>query len=57
VSELGRETQSGPLAPLTLAGGPLRRGALSLDLRHVGANLQLEFGGRKKEGGKGEKLR
>jgi hypothetical protein len=102
VSELGRETRSGPLAPLTLAAlplipsplcsrpplsslcvdappshlllpqtlaatipqtlaaspsSPLLVAALSLDLRRVGSNLQLEFGGRKKEGGKGEKSR
>jgi hypothetical protein len=31
---------------------PLLGAALQLDLRRVGANLQLEFGGRK-EGGKG----
>jgi hypothetical protein len=32
---------------------PLLGAALPLDLRRVGANLQLEFGGRKKERGKG----
>jgi hypothetical protein len=45
--------------PQTLAAPPsppLLGAALPLDLRRVGANLQLEFGGRK-EGGKGEKSR
>jgi hypothetical protein len=45
--------------PQTLAAPPsppLLGAALPLDPRRVGANLQLEFGGRK-EGGKGEKSR